>query len=247
MRPLLLLFVVVSAAYAAQVGPSPVYRAQPTIMTAKNAHTSNNAMNAESPAPAQAEERESPAFPTSDNGKSAVVTPSFTTQTVMPASTLVQQPATLMQPAGLVQSSPLLQTTSSQTAYTSDPQQYQVYLMNPGATAATKPLTTPIASPYTSYTQQQAYDGQYNPLQYQPQATSPSDGLMNNLPWRDILIGLSSLALLGIGASMAYPALKGLSSRGLRELQDMKTEDAARMAKNVMRAIRKFSEINHHE
>ena len=53
--------------------------------------------------------------------------------------------------------------------------------------------------------------------------------------------------LVAAGAAMFYPGLVGLKARAMRELSELKGEDAERMARSVMKAIRRFSELNNRE
>jgi len=60
--------------------------------------------------------------------------------------------------------------------------------------------------------------------------------------------GGSALALIVVGGGLLYngmyPAVKEVKARAMRELKELKAEDAARMARSVLRAIERFRDMN---
>lgn len=63
--------------------------------------------------------------------------------------------------------------------------------------------------------------------------------------WTDVAAGVGSLALIVVGGGILYSRYgTEVKSRALRELKDLTAEDAARMARGVLRALEKFSTIN---
>lgn len=65
--------------------------------------------------------------------------------------------------------------------------------------------------------------------------------------WTDVAAGVGSLALVAVGGGILYSKYGSQAqTRALRELKDMTAEDAARMARGVLRALEKFSTLSNH-
>lgn len=63
--------------------------------------------------------------------------------------------------------------------------------------------------------------------------------------WNDVIPGAVSIALVCVGGGILYSKYgKEVKARALRQLQDVSMDDAARMARSVMSAIEKFSNMN---
>lgn len=167
------------------------------------------------PAP-QAEERESQAYPTAqDPAKQVNVMGTSGMQSVNPNTAAIQTPRPLT------------------TAAAPSEQVYKFYYVPGGQQQPGYPQT---------YAMQQPMDGQYGYQQTPGVVSSP--GYFSNINWMDWLVGASSLGLVGLGTSMLYPNLLKFKSRAMRELSEINSDDAARMAKTVMKAIARFSEMN---
>jgi len=208
MKTLLLLVLLAAASNAAQ--PAPVYRS-PTVLTPKHLP------HAPSTAPLQAEERESPAFPTTDPGKSIPTTSGVQPMNVVPPAT-----------AATVQNKDHVATPNEQV--------YRVMYF---------PITQAGYSGYQPLEPQ--YQTGYQAVTGVPVATAPANdesSFLSNIDWKDWLVGASSLAMIGLGSALLYPNLPAWKQRAMRELSEMNSEDAARMARTVMKAISRISEIN---
>jgi len=151
----------------------------------------------------EAEERESPAYPTTAQD------PARTANTAAPSGG--QPNAPLIRHAG-----------------TEQPSAYKYY-----------------------YVPQPGYDSAYpnpmsatSPTGYQAVAGNGNGGYFSNINWMDYVVGASSLGLVALGSALLYPNLPTWRQRAMRELSNMSSEDAARMAKTVMKAVARFSEMN---
>jgi len=60
----------------------------------------------------------------------------------------------------------------------------------------------------------------------------------------DILVGGAAVGLVLAGSYLWYPKLGYAKSRALRELSELKADDASRMVKGVMRALDKYYNMN---
>ncbi|CAG7730468.1 unnamed protein product [Allacma fusca] len=86
------------------------------------------------------------------------------------------------------------------------------------------------------------------PMTYQAQqpGTPPASGgsFLSSFTWTDALVAIVAVGLVAVGSVMWFPGVVGLQARAMRKLSELKSEDAARMARSVMQAIQRFSEMN---
>jgi len=92
--------------------------------------------------------------------------------------------------------------------------------------------------------QQQPQQGYPNTVTSAGVYQQPGVDFWTKYRMNDVLVGGAVLALVLGGGSILYPKLVNVRARALRELSELKAEDANRMMKGVMRAIQKFSEMN---
>lgn len=60
----------------------------------------------------------------------------------------------------------------------------------------------------------------------------------------EVVVGVLSIALVVGGGALLYPRFVDVRARALRELADINSEDAARLTKNVFKALERLYEMN---
>jgi len=63
----------------------------------------------------------------------------------------------------------------------------------------------------------------------------------------EVVVGILSLGLVVGGGALLYPRFVDVRARALRELADINSEDAARLTKNVFKALERLYDMNNAE